>query len=105
MKAAENGCRYDAAHVLDSATDRSVFVERPMSPQLIIIDGVLRRTPTEKQPRGFAIDPTGRFVVVAGEKSDTLSSYAIDAENGTLKLIGRYPTGKGPNWVEILAFD
>jgi 6-phosphogluconolactonase len=44
-------------------------------------------------------------VVVAGEKSDTLSSYAIDAENGALKLIGRYPTGKGANWVEILAFD
>jgi 6-phosphogluconolactonase len=42
----------------------------------------LGSTPTEKQPRGFAIDPTGRFVVVAGEKSDTLSSYAIDAENG-----------------------
>ena len=42
----------------------------------------LGSTPTEKQPRGFAIDPTGRFAVVAGEKSDTLSSYAIDAENG-----------------------
>src|SRR5215470_3925760 len=65
----------------------------------------LGSTPTEKQPRGFAIDPIGRFVVVAGEKSDTLSSYAIDAENGALKLIGRYPTGEGANWVEILAFD
>jgi hypothetical protein len=32
MKAAEDGRRYDAAHVLDGATDRSVFVERPMSP-------------------------------------------------------------------------
>ena len=65
----------------------------------------LGSTPTEKQPRGFAVDPTGRFVVVSGEKSDTLSSYAIDAESGALKLIGRYPTGKGANWVEILAFD
>ena len=62
-------------------------------------------TPTEKQPRGFAIDTTGRFVVVSGEKSDTLSSYAIDPENGALKLVGRYPTGKGANWVEIVAFD
>src|SRR5262249_8929984 len=34
----------------------------------------LGSTPTEKQPRGFAIDPSGRFLVVAGEKSDTLSS-------------------------------
>ena len=62
-------------------------------------------TPTEKQPRGFAIDPSGRFVVVSGEKSDTISSYAIDAETGALKPIGRYPTGKGSNWVEIVAFE
>ena len=55
----------------------------------------LGSTPTEKQPRGFAIDPTGRFVVVAGEKSDTLSSYAIDAENGALKLIGRLSHRQG----------
>jgi 6-phosphogluconolactonase len=62
-------------------------------------------TPTEKQPRGFAIDPTGRFVIVSGEKSDTISSYAIDAGTGALKLVGRYPTGKGSNWVEIVAFE
>jgi hypothetical protein len=31
--------------VLDGATDRSVFVERPMSPQLIIIGGVFRQNP------------------------------------------------------------
>ena len=65
----------------------------------------LGSTPTEKQPRGFAIDPSGRFLVAAGEKSDTLSSYAIDSENGALRLIGRYPGGKGANWIEILAVD
>lgn len=65
----------------------------------------LNSTPTEKQPRGFAIDPTGRFVVVSGEKSDTISSYAIDADTGALKEIGRYATGKGANWVEIVSFD
>src|SRR5438045_2654673 len=62
-------------------------------------------TPTEKQPRGFAIDPGGKFVVVSGEKSDTLSTYAIDGETGALKAIGKYPTGKGSNWVEIVAFE
>jgi len=62
-------------------------------------------TPTEKQPRGFAIDPSGKFVVVSGEKSETLSTYAIDAESGALKPIGKYPTGKGANWVEIVSFD
>jgi 6-phosphogluconolactonase len=62
-------------------------------------------TPTEKQPRGFAIDPSGRYIVVSGEKSETISSYAIDAETGALQAIGKYPTGKGANWVEIVSFD
>jgi hypothetical protein len=45
MKSAEDGRRYDAAHVLDGAMDRSVFVERPMCPQLIVIGGILRQNP------------------------------------------------------------
>ena len=59
---------------------------------------------TEQQPRGFRIDPSGRFMVVSGEKSQTISSYAIDGASGTLTLVGRYPTGKGANWVEIVGF-
>jgi 6-phosphogluconolactonase len=64
----------------------------------------LGSTPTEKQPRGFRIDPAGRFMVVSGERSETVSSYAIDA-SGTLRAVGRVPTGKGSNWVEIVSFD
>jgi 6-phosphogluconolactonase len=44
-------------------------------------------------------------MVVSGEKSDTVSAYSIDQASGTLKLIGKYPTGKGSNWVEIVSFD
>lgn len=58
-------------------------------------------TPTEKQPRGFRIDPSGRTMVVSGEQSDMLSTYAIESD-GALRLVGRYPTGKGSNWVEIV---
>src|SRR5438105_972145 len=47
MKSAEDGRRYDAAHVLDCAIDRGVLVERPMSPQLIIISGILRQYPAQ----------------------------------------------------------
>ncbi|OAI51993.1 hypothetical protein AYO46_01070 [Betaproteobacteria bacterium SCGC AG-212-J23] len=63
----------------------------------------LSSTPTEKQPRGFAIDPAGKYLVASGEKSETVSSYSI-GEDGSLKPIGQYPTGKGANWVEIVDF-
>jgi hypothetical protein len=53
MKAAEDGHRYDAAHVLDGAIDRSVLVERPMSPQLIIQLGNI--TPTGPRNGKFFI--------------------------------------------------
>jgi len=65
----------------------------------------LGSTPTEKQPRGFAIDPKGKFLIAAGEKSDTISVYAIDPSNGALKLLQKYPVGKGANWIEIVSFD
>ena len=65
----------------------------------------LGTTSTEKQPRGFAIDPSGKFLVAAGEKSPTISVYAIDAASGGLRLLHQHPTGKGANWVEIVAFD
>ena len=65
----------------------------------------LSSAPTEKQPRGFAIDPKGKFLVASGEKSETISVHAIDAASGALKLLQKYPTGKGANWVEIVSFD
>ncbi len=64
----------------------------------------LASTPTETQPRGFAIAPDGRFLVACGEKSDTISVYAIDQASGALALFQKYPGGKGANWVEIVGF-
>ena len=40
-----------------------------------------------------------------GEQSQTISVYAIDAASGALKLLDRYPTGKGSNWVEMVATE
>jgi 6-phosphogluconolactonase len=65
----------------------------------------LSSTPTEKQPRGFAIDPKGKFLVASGEKSETISLYAIEQASGALKLLQKVPAGKGANWVEIVGFD
>jgi 6-phosphogluconolactonase len=35
----------------------------------------------------------------------TRGIYAIDASSGALRLLQKYPTGKGSNWVEIVGFD
>jgi 6-phosphogluconolactonase len=88
LYAAERTSATLAAFSVDAATGKLTY---------------LSSTPTEKQPRGFAIDPSGHFLVASGEKSETLSSYAI-ASDGSLKLVGQYPTGKGSNWVEIVGF-
>ncbi|MBE0621659.1 MAG: beta-propeller fold lactonase family protein [Burkholderiales bacterium] len=65
----------------------------------------LGSTPTERQPRGFAIAPNGRFLVACGEQSNTTSVYAIDEASGALSQLQRYPGGKGANWVEIVSFE
>ena len=48
-------------------------------------DGTLTligHTATEQQPRGFAIDPTGRYLLAVGQLSDSMTSYAIDPASG-----------------------
>jgi 6-phosphogluconolactonase len=62
----------------------------------------LSQVPTEKTPRGFAIDPAGRYLVAAGQESHAIAVYAIDAASGALSALQRYPVGKNPNWVEIV---
>lgn len=56
---------------------------------------------TEQQPRGFAIDNSGRFLIESGQKSTQLSLYTINGATGALTLVGRYPTGKGANWISM----
>lgn len=63
---------------------------------------LLGQTPTEAQPRGFAIDASGGWLVASGEKSTNLSLYAIDGQTGSLKLRQQVPTGRGANWVSIV---
>ena len=59
-------------------------------------------TPTETEPRGFAITPDGRFLIAVGQASHRLSRYAIDAQSGALAKLGDQPVGQNPNWVEIV---
>lgn len=57
--------------------------------------------PTETKPRGFAIDPRGRYLLCVGQESHKLTVHAIDG-GGKLTSVNQYPMGRNPNWVEIV---
>jgi 6-phosphogluconolactonase len=57
---------------------------------------------TESEPRGFAIDPSGNYLLAAGQASHSLTCYAIDRADGSLRELRKYAMGKNPNWVEIV---
>lgn len=59
---------------------------------------------TERQPRGFALDPLGEFLIVVGERSDHASVHRVDRRSGKLELTDRKPVGSGPTWVEMVLF-
>jgi 6-phosphogluconolactonase len=65
----------------------------------------LGSVPTEQQPRGFAIDPRGRFLLSTGQASHAMTVHAIDRDTGALAPRHRYEVGKNPNWVEIVDLD
>jgi 6-phosphogluconolactonase len=62
----------------------------------------LGQTPTEKTPRGFAIDSSGRYLIAAGQESHSVALYAIDPATGALGKPSRISVGKNPNWIEIV---
>lgn len=57
-------------------------------------------TVTEPQPRGFALSPDGAYLVAAGEKSTTVSLYAVDGTR--IELLQQAETGRGANWVRFV---
>ena len=56
----------------------------------------------EKQPRNIAFSPSGRWLLVTGEKADKVGSYAVGAQ-GALTRTGEAPSGKGALWIEMLS--
>ena len=65
---------------------------------------VVGHTPTEKTPRGFAVDSTGRYLVSSGQESHSVSLHPIDGTTGMPGTPSRLPVGKNPNWIEIVDF-
>jgi 6-phosphogluconolactonase len=61
------------------------------------------QTPAETQPRGLAVDPSGRCLAVAGELSGHLAIHSIDPRTGALTQRARVATGESPTCVEIAA--
>ncbi|WP_029150881.1 lactonase family protein [Microbacterium indicum] len=82
------------------ASERS---ESTLAPVAVAADGSVSEatsfTVTEPQPRGFALSDDGAFLVAAGERSTTVSLYAVDGAD--LELLQQAETGAGANWVRF----
>jgi len=98
-----------AADLHLTSDERFAYVSERTSSQLLCYrraaDGSFEpahATLTETQPRGFAIDPSGRWLVACGEQSEHVSVYAIAPNDGTLALHARVHGGRGANWVAIV---
>jgi 6-phosphogluconolactonase len=51
---------------------------------------LVQHEPTQgKTPRGFGIDPTGRFLLAGNQRSDTLVVFRIDEKTGRLTPTGQ----------------
>ena len=63
----------------------TVFAIDPAKGTLTKIDTV----PTGKIPRSFAIDPTGKYLVVGSQMSNNIAVFAIGQKDGLLKQTGQ----------------
>ncbi|GAB4563144.1 MAG: beta-propeller fold lactonase family protein [Rhizobacter sp.] len=63
---------------------------------------LISHTPTQAQPRGFAITPSGRHLIAAGQLSHRVGVHAIDTNSGELRLVSEHKVGLNPNWVEAI---
>jgi 6-phosphogluconolactonase len=59
------------------------------------------RCATETTPRGFGIEPRGKFLLAVGLDSHNMTVYAI-RPNGSLDPIKQHGMGKNPNWIEFV---
>ncbi|QXI31195.1 lactonase family protein [Pseudomonas vanderleydeniana] len=64
----------------------------------------VRTIKVEQQPRGITVDPSGKWLLVTGEKSAEVGVYAIDPQHGTLTRRSSAPSGKGANWVQAVSY-
>ena len=66
----------------------------------VIDERVVQVVATEHQPRALAVDPSGPFLLTAGERSDRLRLDRIGAD-GRLSVVDVLPIGAGPIWITV----
>lgn len=62
-----------------------VFAVSPTGGEINLTQSI----PVAKTPRGFAIDPSGRFLIAGGQDTNTLELYRIDPVTGRLSDSGQ----------------
>lgn len=93
-----------AADLVLAPDGRTLWTSERRTSQLATssTDGrLLRSIATEAQPRGIALDAAGRYLLASGERSTTVTLYAIGAD-GALRDIDRAPVPPGAIWVQAL---
>lgn len=86
--------------VLTSERSASTLAATPLESDGAL-GAVAHLTPTQRQPRGFAVTADGRYVVAVGEKSTAAELLRVEAD-GALTSLGTTEIGAGANWVRIL---
>ncbi|MFV0337697.1 MAG: lactonase family protein [Chthoniobacterales bacterium] len=94
-------------------TGRWLYVSSRVSDQISVFsiaeDGqisLLENVPAEvKIPRGMGLDPTGNYLIVAGEKDDALCVFRIDSATGKLTFTGEKITAPAPVCVTFAPTD
>ena len=63
----------------------------------------LRFTPVAgEKPRHFIIDASGKWLIAAHEKSDTVAVFTIDQRDGKLTQVAGKHVGEGPQFVDFV---
>ncbi|MCC2028273.1 beta-propeller fold lactonase family protein [Microbacterium sp. YMB-B2] len=86
-------------HLWASERTESTLGALPVAPDGSV-SAPARFTVTEPQPRGFALNAGGTRLVAAGERSTTVSLYAVDGDR--LELQDRAEVGRKANWVRFV---
>lgn len=58
---------------------------------------------TIPNPRTFALDATGRYLIVAGESSNKIQLFRRNTKTGALHSVQVLDTGEMPSWILILS--